>query len=99
MDKQVESAITDYIYDLSEPCRNWPDYYFEERSYMRWAAKELLEYIRSNPQKQPVEVTKDFIRKVTDFARSDRRTREDCFIFTVARETAEDILDILTAMA
>lgn len=98
MDNSAEQAIKDYIDMLYEPSRNWPQYYFEERCYMRWAAKEILLYIRSNPQKTPIEATAEFMGKARKSAQSDRRTRSDRFIFETACEAAEDILDILRAM-
>lgn len=35
MDNCVTSAIEDYIYDLTDPQRNWPEYYFRQVSFFK----------------------------------------------------------------
>ena len=33
MDNRVVSAIEDYIFDLTDPQRNWPKYYIKQVSF------------------------------------------------------------------
>ena len=40
MDNRVVSAIEDYIFDLTDPQRNWPKYYIKQVSFSRCAGKE-----------------------------------------------------------
>lgn len=98
MDERAIFAIKEYMYDLFEPARNWPDYEFRKRSYARWAAAEILKCIQKQPNRPSIEVVKDFVRKTDDFSGIEHDNRNDSFIFYVAHDVATDILDILRAM-
>lgn len=99
MNKRVELLITNYIQEyLFEPERTWPEYYFKERCYSRWAAMEILEYIQNHPQMSAIESVKEFIHKTDQFMSVDHLDRNDTFIFSVAHNVAVNILDALNAM-
>lgn len=90
MDKNTDVIICDYIeQQLFGPYPTWPEYYFKQRSYSKWAADEILDVIRKNPQK-PIElILNEFIDKCDYFATLDKN-----LIFSSAKEVAEDILYI-----
>lgn len=44
--EQVILIIEDYIFDITEPQRNWDKHWFKEVSYQRWAGNELLNRVR-----------------------------------------------------
>lgn len=101
MDKQVKAAIKEYYRNkLFAPSKGWPVYYFKYRSYSRWAAKEVLLRILKTPDVPAVDVVENFVRTLDDYIElsSAHWNKDDQLIFIAARETATDILDILTAM-
>lgn len=79
--------------NLFEPNQQWPDNSFEERSYARWAAYELAERIMDRPHEEPDDILHDFmvrmyfLSELTDDPKKKR-------IFSIAAETAEDILTL-----
>lgn len=79
--------------NLFEPNKNWPDTTFEERSYARWAAMELANRLMDRPYESPDLIIEEFMLKMEMFsiAASDPVKSR---IFTVAKETAEDILTL-----
>ncbi len=99
MDNRVVSAIEDYIFDLTDPQRNWPKYYFKEVSFSRCAAREILELVkRTSSLQKSIDVISDFSVKMKNFASLDHDVKDDAQIFAVAYKVATDILDILNAM-
>ena len=89
----ILSVIRDYADRyLEEPsCRltkNW----FKQKSYSRWAVNELIRSIKESKTVPPILVVEDFIRKMDAF--SVRNTKAS-FMFSVAHDVAENILDIL----
>lgn len=57
--EQVILIIEDYIFDITEPQRNWDKHWFKEVSYQRWAGNELLNRVRRNPEKDPIDIISD----------------------------------------
>lgn len=79
--------------NLFEPNRQWPDDIFEERSYARWAAYELAEMLMDRPHESPDDIVQEFILKMqvmSAIATDPAKSR----IFSIAAETAEDILTL-----
>ena len=91
---QVILIIEDYIFDITEPQRNWDKHWFREVSYQRWAGNELLNRVRRNPEKDPIDVISDFVIKTREFSSKDYEDKEDRQIFSIAYEMATDILEI-----
>ena len=92
MDTKAEVIICNYIeQQLFGPYPTWPEYYFKQRSYSKWAANEILDIIRKNPQKPILIILKEFIDKCDYFAALDKN-----LIFSAAKEVAEDILYIFS---
>ena len=92
--EQVILIIEDYIFDITEPQRNWDKHWFREVSYQRWAGRELLNRVRRNPEKDPIDVISDFVIKTREFSSKDYEDKEDRQIFSIAYEMATDILEI-----
>lgn len=98
MNERVIFAIEDYMCDLFEPSRNWPKYEFRKQSYARWAAAEILKRIQKQPDRPPIEIVGDFVRKTDEYSGINHDERNDSFIFYVAHDVTTDIFDILQAM-
>lgn len=99
MDNRVVSAIEDYIFDLTDPQRNWPEHYFRQASFSRCAGGEILRLVkRTSSLQESIDMVADFSVKMKDFASLDHADKKDAQIFSVAYEVATDILDILNAM-
>lgn len=95
MDPLLFSKVVNYMDEaLFEPQPNWPLYHFEERSYSRWAATEIITALMDRPLDPPDIVVEEFLLKVTLMASitEDSKKRH---IFSVAKEIAEDILHLL----
>lgn len=106
MNELAESVhiINNYIEEyLPAPDIQWPKAQFEERSYSRWAAYELMErvineasllpyHITGIEEKSTVEIIEDFIYEMVYI-----RDLEDAYrsrLCLVAIEVSKDILDI-----
>lgn len=99
MDNRIVSAIEDYIFDLTDPQRNWPKYYFKQVSFSRCAGREILKLVKkASSLQESIALVADFSIKMKDFAMLNHTDKNDAQIFYVAYEVATDILDILNAM-
>ena len=74
-----------------EPPLFWHKELFEEMSYSRWAAFEILRLIMDNPFEPPDEVVEKFLLKVALYAQVAKEPIQQR-IFSIAEDTAEDIL-------
>lgn len=99
MNEEAILVVQEYMLDLFVPGRNWPEYELQKRSYERWAAKEILECLKSEPNRHPIVVVREFARKTRKYAEMDHNDKNDRIIFEVANNVAMDILDILRAMS
>ena len=87
MNEVAVSVIQEYVKNhLFGPSSNWPDYYFRERSHSRWAAYELINR-NLTMNETPIDILKDFINEMDQFEELNNK-----FIFSVARNTAKEIL-------
>lgn len=99
MDNRMVSAIEDYIFDLTDPQRNWPKYYFKQVSFSKCAGSEILKLVKkASSLQESIDMVTDFSIKMKDFALLDHADKDDAQIFYVTYEVATDILDILNAM-
>lgn len=91
-------AIRTYISEfLFEPQVNWPQLYFDERCYSIWAANEILQRILDHPFIPASKIIDEFAIKCSYFACFTENATAN-FIFSVALDVADDILDVLRAM-
>jgi hypothetical protein len=97
VNERVISAILEYMNDMKEPGPHWPKYWFNLRSYSRWAAMEILEAIMDNPLIPAMETVQEFMTKMTTCAccTEDNDIKS---IFYIAYDAGNDILSILLAM-
>ncbi len=93
-DTAIQTILKYVEINLFEPGCTWPTIYFEERSYARWAAIEILESIMNHPFRSADEIIEEFIFKMIIYS-AWMDNPDICFRFSVAKETAENILEIL----
>ena len=95
----VQKYIDNYLFP---PKSDWPTEEFLIRSTSRWAADEILSrflyettrlpyYITGREEITPDMIIKGFIEEVDYYAHTANSISAD-FMFTVARDTAKDIL-------
>lgn len=89
------STIVSYIEEcLFVPGIYWSKYEFEKRSYSHWAAYEILGLIMDHPLTPPDDIVYEFMLKMVIYSEA-TESKEKRFIFSTARDTAEDILSLL----
>ena len=88
--------IMSYIENnLFEPGYLWDKHVFKERSYSRWAAYEILEQLMDNPFSSPDTIIEEFIIKTALYSCVNEDS-EASRIFIIARDTAEEILELIS---
>lgn len=96
MNKETIFVLQEYLADHDKPGRySWRKEYFEQYSYSRWAVKELIRRIQIKKKVPPILVIEDFIREMDKYS---CMRSSSSFMFSVAKDTAEDIYDIFLAM-
>lgn len=80
--------------NLMEPVGWWPESEFEERVMARWAVYEIINAIIEHPSTEPYSVVEKFMVDMMDRACM-ARTPEQERIYTIAVNTAEDVLTII----
>lgn len=86
--------IESYIWDLPEPCSRMKKDRFAQYSYMRWAVDELYDFVEKHPDIPPLESVEMFITKMDNYIYVNKN---NSFIFSVARDIALDVFDVLMA--
>jgi|GEM_PF-5348644 len=66
-DSAVRSVKVYLRQHLFSPQRNWPKYYFDERSYSQWAAYEIIERLEHS-EKDPYKIIQSFISEMDNFS-------------------------------
>lgn len=66
----------------------------EMDSYVKWAAREVRDYVVKHPEKPVTEAVEDFRIKMDQFSCSSKKSLQS-FIFSVAYDTTTEILDML----
>ena len=96
MNEQAIFTITNYMNDrLFEPQSNWPTYIFEERSYSRWVAQEIIQRLMDRPYESPESVIEDFMLRSDIYATYKDGSRLGR-IFAIAANVSDDILHLLS---
>ena len=85
-------AIESYIHELKDPQTNYKKSRFEQATYSKWAANEVLGYVKYRKDISPIQAVEEFINKMDDYACEVGRSS---YIFSVAYDIAMDILDLL----
>ena len=92
--KKALILVQQYIYNLQKLSKITTHLFMQDFcqiSYEKWAANELYDYIRKYPLRSPVATTEEFIAKMGMMACDPGET----YMFSVAEDTAVDILDVL----
>lgn len=76
-----------------EPSGNWPKYWFDKNSYSRWAASEVLYLLRTGGDRKPSAIVEAFYNKMDLYSTYNKETG---YIFSIARDAARDLLDIVS---
>jgi hypothetical protein len=95
----IQEYMDEYLFD---PKVNWWKSEFEERSYSRWAAEELISrFIRQEEVrpwevliydfKTPIEIISELINELEEFSKSGQNEKTKA-IFTIAKDSATEIL-------
>ena len=91
----ARAAIEDFIEEyLFEGKKSWPAREFQNRSYERGAAFDILRRIDENPNTSPINIIQGFIEEMERFEEMSD-TWPMVRICRIARETSEDILKLL----
>ena len=88
-------AVYDYALDQYEPKCAWPKDNFERYCYAKWAVDEILRYLMDRKDTHPIVVIEDFVSKMNAYSFANRKFS---LMFSIARDIAEDILDMFRAM-
>lgn len=93
-DEAIQKILNYKENSLFEPGSHWPKDKIQERAYARCAADEILLSVMDHPFTDPDTIIENFIIKMEYFLHiSDDATSN--FIFTIAENTAEDILGLI----
>lgn len=97
MNERAISVILEYLNDIKEPGPRWPKYWFNLRSYSRWAGMEVLEAVMNNPLTPAIQTVEEFMTEMTTCAccTEDNDIKS---IFYIAYDAANDIYATLLAM-
>lgn len=93
-DEAIQKILNYKKNSLFEPGSHWPKDKIQERAYARCAADEILLSVMDHPFTDPDTIIENFIIKMEYFLHiSDDATSN--FIFTIAENTAEEILGLI----
>lgn len=89
------SKIMLYFNDyLFPPKYGWASLYTIERAYERWTAGYIIDKIIANNDLSGIKVVEDIILYFNEAA-GETESKEQRYLFTVAAETANNILDTI----
>lgn len=92
MSTEAAQKLLAYIEDYyCAPPFAWHKQLFEEMTYSRWAALEIVERLMDHPLDPPETVVEDFLLRVALYSQV-AKTPTQQRIFSIAEDTAEDIL-------
>ena len=78
-----------------EPQSKWEDYWLRMRSYELWATDDILKSIYDHPFVDPREIIRGFIDRMELWLDIINDNTDQTYMFSVAKETAEDLLKFL----
>lgn len=94
MNKQVVlEIIEDYIWELKEPRCCWDTKRFRQASYSLWAANEFYYYVEKIENLQMSDL-EQFVHLMDDLS---CWSKKSSYMFSVGKDIAEDILDVIMA--
>lgn len=87
-------SLAEFLYETGEPEVYWPQHEFDEVSFNRWAAGELMEAIMDNPTVPAMDTIEEFAIKMTSYWASAGECTKAEKIFKYAADFAYETLDI-----
>lgn len=94
MNDAVIRTIIEYLEDSDTPELYWPQEWFDEVCFSRWAAEELITAILDHPMVPAEDTIEEFIIKMEIYA-SMSQGRNCGQIFAIAAETAKEFLELI----
>ena len=101
-DERQINTIIEYMEGIPIPTSSYPPRIFEDVTYTKWAAEEILIYILAHNEWTVMKSVENFKKKMKRYlnrAMNRNYGYEIAPIFEIAIRTAEDISDILYAMS
>ncbi len=92
MNEAAVRTIIEYLENSDAPELYWPQQWFEEVCFSRWAAEELINAILDHPMAPAEDTIEEFIIKMEVYA-SMSEGRDCGRIFSIAAETAAELLE------
>ena len=89
---EIMFTILERICDLKQSTSYWQKELFAQQVYTIWAAKEIYFLLSENDIYPPEVVVEEFANKMSDYA---SKRKETNFMFSIAYDTAIDILDLI----
>lgn len=92
--EQMILLIREYVFDNMLPeytFYNVKNKYFQEQSYLLWAAEELVNYISERKAEPPTKVLEDFVKQMDRFSTINPKTK---YAFKIVYELSYNILDV-----
>lgn len=89
----VSQALIEYLEESDTPESYWPQHWFEEVCFSRWAAGELIEAIMDHPMVSADETIEAFAIKMLAFSSLSDGT-DAGRIFSIAAKFAYEILEL-----
>ena len=94
MNDAAVRTIIEYLENSDAPEVDWPQQWYEEVCFSRWAAEELINAILDHPMAPAEDTIEEFIIKMEVYA-SMSEGRDCGRIFSIAAETATEILELI----
>lgn len=94
--EQMKLIFDDYVMDYNIPDNIYGnERHFKKSCFSKWAALELYNYIIHKGREPCTKTIEEFILKMNNLQ---KMNSYNSFIFKIAKNVAEDILDIFRAM-
>lgn len=86
-------VIQDYIKRLKhQPKELWLSTEFEQQSYSKWVANDILGRLKRERSIPPLQLLEEYRERMDEYSCCNSK---NSFMFSVAHDTAEDIIDEL----
>ena len=86
-------ALIEFLYETEEPQISWPDDEFEEVSFSRWTAGELIHAIMDHPMVSAEDTIEEFALKMYVFSCMENG-RKAGRIFSIGSKFAYETLEL-----
>lgn len=94
---KYKEEIKNYILNSQSRINLWEYHWFNQDEFKQevmsnWAAKEILKEVEANPDVSPIIIVEQFAERMDNYSLENTFVS---FSFSVAKDTADDILSIL----